>query len=114
MQEHLISRRQLVDSLKAGGYTAAWTFAGLFGASLLGWLNTVVAWATSDAPIEAFPEASVLLKGLVAASGAAFGGLIGTVVRLAQSALGRPIPSYPGTTTGDPDDGTVPFEDSEP
>lgn len=84
-----------IDAVKAGAYTALWTFIALFGLALLGWLQD---WATaltdSDAIVVADP--SVLAKAAVSAALAAATGLVGTVVRLVQANTGLPggPPSY--------------------
>lgn len=83
------------DAIKAGAYTALWSFIALFGLSLIGWLNDVVGWATSDGATVAFPDPSVLVKAAAAAVAAAASGLVGTIVRLAQVASGRgDVPQY--------------------
>lgn len=83
------------NAVKAGAYTALWTFVGLFGLSLAGWLNDVQQWATSDGAVTVFPDPSVLVKAAVAAVSAAAGGLVGLVVRLVQAAAGSDsLPKY--------------------
>ncbi len=83
------------DAVKAGLYTALWTFIALFGLGLADWLNEVLAWATSDGAAVVFPDASVLVKAAAAATAAAASGLVGTIVRLAQVATGKgDVPSY--------------------
>ena len=83
------------NAIKAGAYTALWTFIALFGLSLVGWLNDVVAAASSDTAGIVFGDPAVLVKAAVSAAAAAASGLVGTIVRLAQSATGRgAVPQY--------------------
>ena len=77
------------DAIKAGLYTALWTFIALFGLSLVGWLNDLVANASGDEAQIVFGDPAVLIKAAVSAAAAAASGLVGTVVRLAQVATGR-------------------------
>ncbi len=73
-----------LNSVKSGAYTALWTFLALFGVSLLGFLQEVAGWATKGG-VEPFPETNRLGFALVSAFVAAASGILGTVVRLAQS-----------------------------
>lgn len=83
------------NAVKAGAYTALWTFLGLFALSLVGWLNDVQQWATADGAVTVFPDPSVLVKAAVSAVAAAAGGLVGLVARLAQVATGKgDVPQY--------------------
>lgn len=83
------------DAVKAGLYTALWTFIAFFGLSLVGWLNDVLGWAGSDAADLTFPDPTVLMKAAVSAAAAAASGLVGTIVRLAQVATGKgDVPQY--------------------
>ena len=83
------------NAIKAGIYTALWTFIALFGLSTVGWLNDVVGWAGSEGATVAFPDPSVLMKAAASAAAAAASGLVGAVVRLAQAATGRgDVPQY--------------------
>ena len=83
------------DAIKAGLYTALWTFIALFGLSFVGYLNDVVEWATGDGATIVFPDPYVLVKAAAAAVSAAAAGLVGTLVRLAQVATGRgDVPKY--------------------
>lgn len=76
------------DAIKAGAYTALWTFIALFGLSLIGWLNDLgEAVSSSDGTIS-FGDPAILIKAAVSAAAAAASGLVGTVVRLAQVATG--------------------------
>lgn len=77
------------DAVKAGLYTALWTFIALFGLALVGWLNDLVAAASNDDAAIVFGDPAVLIKAAVSAAAAAASGLVGTVVRLAQVATGR-------------------------
>lgn len=83
------------NAVKAGAYTALWTFIALFGLALVGWLNDVVQAASDDNATFVFGDPAVLVKAAVSAAAAAASGLVGTVVRLAQVAMGRgDIPQY--------------------
>jgi hypothetical protein len=83
------------NSLKAGLYTAGFSFIALFGASLVGWLNDVVMWASDDA-VTAFPAGSGLAKAAAAAAAAALIGLVNFVIRWAQdrTGIGPETPTY--------------------
>lgn len=86
------------DAIKAGLYTALWTFVALFGLSVVGWLNDVVEAASGDNASVVFGDPAVLVKAAVSAAAAAASGLVGTIVRLAQVATGRGnVPQYPNT-----------------
>lgn len=92
----------MTDSVKAALYTALWTFIGVFGISLLGWLGDVATWASSD--LETFPSVTPLGKAAVAALAAAAAGFVGWVVRWSQShgwLPGEP-PQYPHKTLSPP------------
>lgn len=83
------------NAIKAGAFTALWTFLALFGLSFVGWLNDVIEWASADGATVVFPDPSVLVKAGVAAVAAAASGLVGLVVRLAQVATGTgDVPKY--------------------
>ena len=83
------------NALKAGAFTALWTFVALFGLSAVGWLNDLLQWASADGATVVFPDPAVLVKAAVAAVAAAASGLVGTIVRLAQSATGHgDVPQY--------------------
>lgn len=77
------------DAVKAGLYTALWTFIALFGLSLIGWMNDVVEAASNDDATLYFGDPAVLIKAAVSAFLAAASGFVGTVVRLAQVATGK-------------------------
>ena len=83
------------DAIKAGLYTALWTFIALFGLALVGWLNDLVAAASNDDAALTFGDPAVLVKAAVSAAAAAASGLVGILVRLAQVATGRgDVPKY--------------------
>jgi hypothetical protein len=86
----------MTDQLKAAAYTALWAFVGVFGLSLLGWVNDIASWA-NDTAAGAFPDVSVLAKAAVSAGAAAAAGLVTWVVRYAQSkgVLPGSGPTYP-------------------
>jgi hypothetical protein len=77
------------DAIKAGVYTALWTFIALFGLSVVGWLNDLVQAASNDDATIVFGDPAILIKAAVSAAAAAASGLVGTVVRLAQVATGK-------------------------
>jgi hypothetical protein len=77
------------DSIKAGAFTALWTFIALFGATTIGWSQEVIDWADQGST-GAFPSLSVLASGAVSAFFAALSGLVGTIVRLAQAKTALP------------------------
>ncbi len=76
------------DAIKAGLYTALWTFIALFGLSLVGVLNDVVDAASGADGSIVYPDPAILAKAAVSAAAAAASGLVGLVVRLAQVATG--------------------------
>lgn len=87
------------NSLKAGLWTALWTFIGTFGLlTLTPWVADVAAWATAQGTTE-FPDVSVLGYGVVAALTSAVSGLVALVVRFAQAHTSIPggPPQYPGS-----------------
>lgn len=83
------------DATKAALFTALWTFIGVFGVSLAGWVSDVAAWAGTDGAV--FPAVTPLGKAAVAAFAAAASGLVGWIVRTAQShgMLPGEAPHYP-------------------
>lgn len=83
------------DAVRAGLWTALFTFITLFGLSALGWLNAVLSWAQDGSGAVVFPDARVLVKAAISAGVAALVGLVNLVVRLAQARLGLGTgPSY--------------------
>lgn len=85
---------EIRNSIKAGAYTALFTFIAMFGLSLIGWLQDIAEWASSSGTDE-FPSFTTLGYASISAITAAVIGLFNTVVRLAQAALGKgTIPSY--------------------
>jgi hypothetical protein len=89
---------RLSNPLKAGVSTAVFTFLGLFGASLVGWVQAVVDWAAASGAGE-FPSVSVLGKAALSAGGATLVGLLNYVVRELQAAglLPGSGPTYPSS-----------------
>lgn len=79
------------NALKSAGYTALWTFIGLFVTSLAGWFQDLAAWASDDGGAVVFPDPGVLVKAAVAAAGAAMSGATAAIVRLVQAHT-----SFPG------------------
>lgn len=87
------------NALKAGAYTALWTFLALFGAAALGFLTQVGQWASAHGR-DPFPDVSVLGYAFIAAVVAALAGILGTIIRLAQAhglVPGQP-PAYDAST----------------
>lgn len=87
----------MTDELRAALWTAAFTFAALFGTSVLGWVQAVIEWANSGGNVDVFPDVTVLGKAAVAAAGAAITGLLNWAVRAAQArgVLPGRGPTYP-------------------
>ncbi len=84
------------NEFKAALWTALFTFVTLFGTSVLGFVQALTDWASSDGTVD-FPDVSTLGKAAVAAALAAVTGLINYVVRVAQSRQLLPGagPQYP-------------------
>lgn len=97
------------DAIKAGVATALITAGVLFGASLTGWLQDVLSWAQAGPDeVVVFPDPGVLAKAAVAAVVGAAIGLVNTLVRLGQRALGlgsgpvyQPVQFMDTTTSSD-------------
>lgn len=82
LQRIRAATRRLPDSARRAVRTAAATFVGVFGVTLLGWVNDVAAWAgTSGAH---FPSVNPLGKGAVSALCAAAVGLVTYLQNLAE------------------------------
>ena len=79
------------DALISARNVAGFTFAGMFGSSLLGWLGQLGEWASSSGA-SPFPSTSVLGYAFVAAGTAAATGALAGLVRAVQSATGRGNP----------------------
>ncbi|MCP4965722.1 MAG: hypothetical protein GY926_10845 [bacterium] len=80
-------------ALKPALYTAGFTFVTVFAGVLTGWLNDVAGWL--EAPDgAAFPDPSVLWKGVIAAVTATATGLVNFVVRAVQLARGTVVVEY--------------------
>ena len=79
----------LTNSLKAGAWTALFSFVTLFSVTLLGWLQDVVVWA-SDSGVAEFPTLSVLGYGAVSAVAAAMIGLVNFGLRFIQGSTNLP------------------------
>lgn len=90
----------LPDPVIAGLRTAAWAFVGSFAPALLGWLNSVYQWANDSTGTVLYPDATLLAKGLVAATIAAGAGLVSLSVNAWQTQRGAgahyPTPRPPG------------------
>lgn len=75
------------DSLKAGIWTAVFTFITGFGATLVGYLNNVIAWA-NEGGATPFPDPDPLRGALFSAGAGAVIGLVNFIVRWGQDRLG--------------------------
>lgn len=73
------------DALRAAATSALWAFLGVFGVTLLGWLQALTEWATSSGAAP-FPSLSVLGYGIVSAAAGAATFVVAAVIRLAQVA----------------------------
>jgi hypothetical protein len=84
------------DQIKAGLWTALFTFIGLFLLASLGWLADIAAWASSSGQTP-LPGLGVLGYAAVSAAVAAVVGLINTVIRWLQArgVLPGNGPAYP-------------------
>ena len=91
---------EFTNAARAALWTAAFSFVGLFGVSLVGWLGDVAQWsqAALDGTTVAFPPLSVLAYAAVSAAASAAIGLVNFVVRYAQArgVLPGSGPSYGG------------------
>lgn len=74
--------------LKRAVRTAVFSFAAVFGLSLIGWLNDVVQWANDTDAANVFPDPAVLVKAAVSAAAGAASGLVSFVVNLAEDLKG--------------------------
>lgn len=72
------------NAIKAGLWTALFSFIGLFSLSLIGWLQDIASWASSSGS-DQFPEFTTLGYAAASAATAAVIGLLNTVVRAVQS-----------------------------
>lgn len=78
------------NELKAAVSTAFFTFLGLFGMAVLGFIQQVIDWANAGG-VTVFPDVSVLGKAAVSAGLAAAVGLVNFAWRWLQS-KGVPLP----------------------
>lgn len=87
--------RMLIDryraALIAARNVAGFTFAGMFGSSLLGWLGQLGEWASSSGAAP-FPSTSVIGYAFVSAGTAATTGALALLVRAVQASTGRGNP----------------------
>jgi hypothetical protein len=93
---------KLSDPLKAALATALFTFVTLFGASLAGFVQTVVDWASTGGD---FPDPSVLGQAFISALTAAGVGLLNFVIRWLQAntnLIKGSGPSYSNTPSEPP------------
>lgn len=79
------------NALISARNVAVFTFAGMFGSSLVGWLGRLGEWASSSGAAP-FPSTSVLGYAFVSAGTAAVSGALAGVVRAAQASSGRGNP----------------------
>jgi hypothetical protein len=104
---HVVHRRvtrpthkehHMIPALKSAAYTALWTFIGMFGLSVAGFLAQVAEWASSSGRTP-FPGVGTLGFALISALAAGAGGIVAFLVRYAQSRLVLPgaPPIYPST-----------------
>lgn len=70
---------------------AGFTFAGMFGSSLVGWLGQLGQWASSSGA-DPFPSTSVLGYAFVSAGTAAVSGALAGLVRATQARTGSGNP----------------------
>lgn len=88
------------NSLKAGLWTALFTFITLFGTTLVGWLNDLIAWAAPGDEVP-FPDPSALKGAAFSAIASAAAGLVNWLIRWAQDRTGvgpeTPVYTPPGT-----------------
>lgn len=75
---------RLPDQVKAALATALFTFLTTFGASLIGWVQSLVDWAqlNGDGPA---PDPSLLKSALFSAAAAAGIGFVNFVIRFVQA-----------------------------
>lgn len=90
--------RSVWPALKPAAYTALFTFLGIFGASLVGFLQSVAEWLTdvsSTGTYGDFPDVSIVARVLVSALAAAVAGLVNWAWRQVQWATGAgSVPTY--------------------
>lgn len=87
-----------LNSVKAGLWTALWTFIGTFALlTLTPWVGEVAQWAQAEGSLD-FPDLSTLAYGAVAALTSAASGFIGFVVRVVQGHTS--IPGGPPVYSG--------------
>lgn len=80
-----------IDAVKAGAWTALWTFLGMFGLTVLGWLQGAASWASTNGHTP-LPGLSVIGYGFVSAVVAAVAGFVSLAVRLVQVKTGKGAP----------------------
>lgn len=66
--------------------TAVFVFVSGVGATLVGWLNDVIGWATAGGATP-FPDSSILRGAVFSAGAAALTGLVNSVFRAVQERL---------------------------
>lgn len=71
------------NPLKSALWSALWTFVGLFGVTVAGFLAEIAEWAGANGA-QPFPDVSVLGYAVISAVVAAVSGLVAFVVRTAQ------------------------------
>lgn len=75
------------DALIRASRTALWSFIGLFGLSVIGFLQQIVEWANAGGAA-AFPSVSVLGFAAISAAVSAVIGLVSFVANAAEDARG--------------------------
>lgn len=75
------------DAFIRAARTALWSFIGLFGMSLVGFLQQVIEWANAGGEV-AFPSVSVLGFAAISAAVSAIIGLVSFVANAAEDARG--------------------------
>lgn len=88
----------MTNSLKSALYTALWTFIGSVAVLSTGWLADLAEWASTSGR-SPLPGLSVIGYAVISALVAAAGGIVGFIVRFAQSkgAVPGAPPQYPNT-----------------
>lgn len=86
---------EIRNAIKAGLWTALFSFITLFGLALVGWLQDVMAWASEEGAGASFPDFTTLGYAAASAATSAVIGLVNGVVRSIQAVTGKgTVPSY--------------------
>ena len=91
-----VAKARFWPALKPALFTALWTFLGVFGSTLVGWLEAVSGWLEAFGAPEAgeFPDPSVVGRAFLAGVTAAFSGLVSFGARMLGAS--KP-PEYPSS-----------------